>query len=287
MISLITYELKNRQTSFLFVLAGALWLFGVCGIMKFSPDSIVATARLINQYHWLRTLLGITEPIESVTYELLVSFALVPLIIVFFYKTITGTANTLRREDNLGTIIYFLSIPVSRTTFFFIKVVISFIILVIELAVLGILVWNLSFHNAPDHEFFYTVITENVTHILTSLICGSFLAFCIGIFYGGVSRRKHAGYFTRNLLFFATLLAFLPNILYTCALVLTEKGYDISIFSPFIQKMAELRNYNPLYWSNATVSTTFILTSDMIRNYAATGILLTIPGYICYRQKKL
>lgn len=83
MIPLFLYECRNRRKELLFLLFGTVWLMAGYFFMRIFPETVITAAQLLNRYSWLKTLLGVTETIDSVTYENIMVITMIPLTIAF------------------------------------------------------------------------------------------------------------------------------------------------------------------------------------------------------------
>lgn len=285
MISLFLYECRNRVKELLFLLFGVAWLMAGYFFVQIFPKAVLTIVELLNRYNWLKSLFGITENIESVTYENIMVITMIPLTIAICFHAMTRTANSILKEERMGGMLYFLTTAVPRTLVLFIKLIVGILILSLELLVFGILFWKLSLHGVPDHEFLQLMFRENTIPRLHALVCLAILSLSAGFLYGCISRKKTSGPFVRNLLIWGILLAFLPNILQCCVIILAEKNYDAGVLASLLQKLVDLRKYNPVYWSNPSAAP---LIKDLISLPAciACGITMVVAGGAIYQKKE-
>lgn len=286
MIPLFLYECRNRAKELLFLLFGVAWLMAGYFFMQIFPEAVITIAGVLNRYSWLKALFGITENIESVTYENIMVITMIPLTIGICFHAMTRMANSILKEEQIGGMLYFLSTGVPRTLVPFIKLIVGILILSLELLVFGILFWKLSFHGVPDHEFLQLMVRENTTPRLHALVCLAILSLSAGFLYGCISRKKTSGPFVRILLIWGILLAFLPNILQCCVTILAEKNYDAGMLASPLQTLMDLRKYNPVYWSNPSAAP---LAKELINLPVCItcGITMVVAGGVIYQKKEL
>ena len=286
MLSFFLYECRNRKKELLFLLFGAAWLTAGYFFMRIFPETVISTAQFLNRYNWLKTLFGITETIESVTYETIMVVAMIPLTLTVCYHAMTRMADSILREEQTGGMLYFRSSGISGTFVLFIKLTVSLLILSLELLVFGFLFWKISFQGVPDHKFLQMMVRENTIPRLHALICLALLSLSSGFLYGCISRKKKSGSFVCTLLIWGILFAFLPNILQCCITILAEKNYDAGMLASPLQVLENLRRYNPIYWSNPSAAP---LVKDVfsLPACAAFGIIMILSGGAIYRKKEL
>lgn len=286
-MKILFYEFKMRTKSWWFLFYGTLLMITTYIIFRLLPSAAVSVAQFVNHYKWLRTLLGLTKELESITYENIMIAFFTPFTIIMLYINMIETADSILREKQLGTILYYVSQSVTRFQLLLSKLATSLVLFLLQITIWGLLLWRFSLTGIAHVEFFYNIITEEILSVLTFQLFIGLLSILTGFLYGCFSKRKHSSYFAGNLFSIFILFSILPNILGCCGIWLKNQQIDTSHLSSVIEITRRLRSLNPLYQCCPSIVIQQKLPIDTILICVAIGIFTFLVGCIVYCKRDL
>lgn len=285
-VNMILYEIKARRKDFRFIIAEALVFLTVSIVMWRVPAFPVKLAEIINKSEIAVGFFGIEGRIEGVKYEDIM-FSLLLLFLPFFlFRNITHMAKAIQREAHLGTGIYFFSQSISKIRLLLYKLIVGAVELLIEVVVIGVIVWRFSLIGAAHVEVLNLIITERVQSAVMAMGFVGMIALTVGFAYGCISNVQRSGAFSVNLMITGYFIAIIPNI-FNCALGnMGIENMNIVWLEKLISFFSKIRWYDILYWSNPFVAKDGV-ELQYILGYGFTGVFLMMTGAIIFNRKDI
>ena len=179
---------------------------------------------------------------------------------------------SISKEDNAGTILYFISHGVSRTKYIIINLSVSIVGLAIQSAIWGILVLRYALNGVTHIDFFVETISEEVIHIMITFFLMNVLSVATGFFIGClmIPPKKEAYHISTCFFFLMTFWAVFPNLINA---VLTQINPNIHLIKihtvDYILNL--MQKINPLY-----ICQPFISCKELSVSLTTTIILLSV-----------
>lgn len=285
-VNMILYEIKAGRKDLLFIIAEVLVFLAVGIVMWQFPAFPVKLAEAINKSKIVMGFLGIEDRIEAVTYADIMFSLLLVFLPVFLYRNITHMAKAIQREAHLGTGVYFFSQSVSKIRLLFCKLLVGVAELLIEVVMIGVIVWRFSLIGAAHVDVLNLIITERVQSVVIAMGFVGMAALAAGFAYGCISNIQRSGTFSVNLLITGYFIAIIPNIFKGALGNIGLENMNIEWLEKFISLFSKIRWYDIFYWSNPFVSKDGV-ELQYILSYAFVGVFLLITGAVIYNRKDI
>lgn len=279
------YEFKQRKRSLFLIFVEIMLFLFVYAVARFLPQTVISVAKWINSSDVVRELAGIDEKIEAVTYMQIMFSAFLILFPVIIYRNMTDMIFSIRREEVMGTIRFFLSQSVSRTKLLVSKLVVSVLMAALEMSVLGIFLWRFSL-TGVNHEVLTEIVSKNVRGAVLMSVSAVIIAVFIGFFYGCLTNRRNGKSFVCNLLFTGYIMAMVPNVINVCRYVLEKQNVQLLMMDKMAEFFEKLRSFNMLHLSNPFVSGAEPC-AEAVCVYGTIGIVLLMAGGVVYGRKEI
>lgn len=280
---MILYEIKAEKRNICFVLAEAVILF-MAGIIAWGfPMVAVKIVEAVNKSDLVMALFGIEEKIEQFTYENIMFTLFLMISPIVLFRNITGIARSIEREKQLGTDIWFFSQGVSRLKLLFSKLFVRIVEFIIEIALLGIIIWRFSLIGV-NHDLLNSMITERVFRAVLIMGLAGIFAIAAGFAYGCISSERWERSFALNLLAAGYFVAIIPNIFQGVIAVLKLDNVSYDWFDRIIGFFSEVRRYDILYWSNPFMSANGVGVLYILLYVSAAIVMLAVGGLVYNRK---
>ncbi|MGN0327451.1 MAG: hypothetical protein ACI4D4_00585 [Lachnospira sp.] len=268
MITLLSYELKKEKKTILSLSAAIIFSFAfMYCVMTLAPGLVIKIIMFINKTPWLLSFIGAKDYIKSMTFHQGALVVMTVVNILFMYKLLMYAVNSFMNDRRTGMILYFYSLSVSKTTYWFSKVISTFIYYITGILLLGLCVTLMSLSGIPVQILRDITLTAVFTRMLSVASTG-FMMLSVGILLSTILSRTISS-FIQSIYIIMLFLCVLPNILKTLPGI-----YNIACF---------IRNLVPIYWCNPwnVYSKTTCITSVLI------GLICLLIGGIIFKKKSV
>ncbi len=277
MITLLSYELKKQMKTILFTSISIIAAFAAMyEIMKLLPDFVINTIMLINKTPYLLSFLGKSDYIEAITFYQGALVVMTPVNVFLLYKLLTYAVNSFMGDRQSGMLLYFYSLSVSKTKYWFSKVISAFIYYIACILILSLCTTLMSLSGIPV-KILRDITLKNVfTHMLSTASTG-FMLLSIGTLIYTLFAQK-ATAFIRGTYIAMLLICVLPNFIKP---LLSNSMLSGSILSGIYNIACSIRNLIPVYWCSPynTFNRTTCITAVVI------GLLSLSVSLIIFRRK--
>lgn len=272
MITLLSYELKKQMKTILFTSISIIAAFAAMyEIMKLLPDFVINTIMLINKTPYLLSFLGKSDYIEAITFYQGALVVMTPVNVFLLYKLLTYAVNSFMGDRQSGMLLYFYSLSVSKTKYWFSKVISAFVYYIACILILSLCTTLMSLSGIPV-KILRDITLENVfTHMLSTASTG-FMLLSIGTLIYTLFAQK-ATAFIRGTYIAMLLICVLPNFI--------KPLLSNSMLSGIYNIACSIRNLIPVYWCSPynTFNRTTCITAVVI------GLLSLSFSLIIFRRK--
>lgn len=271
MITLLSYELKKQMKTILFTSISIIAAFAAMyEIMKLLPGFVINAIMLINKTPYLLSFLGKSDYIESITFYQGAMVIMTPVNVFLSYKLLTYAVHSFMGDRQSGMLLYFYSLSVSKTKYWFSKVISAFVYYIACILILSLCTTLMSLSGIPV-KILRDITLENVfTRILSTASTG-FMLLSMGILIYTLFAQKAAA-FIRGTYMVMLLICVLPNFI---------RSLPSSILSGIYNPVCSIRNLVPVYWCSPY--NTFNRTACIIA--VVIGLLSLFVSLIIFRRK--
>lgn len=286
-MTMIWYEFKNRISFIWITVLGAISFLAVYFVMQKIPQLVTNTAQIINRSPIALEVAGLDEPISSITYLNIMITFMIFFSVFTMYNTMKDMANSIIRERQLGTALFFFSHNITKSRLLTAKLIMSILILIIEYAVWGVIFWRISLHGLGHVPVYNEVITEHVVNMLLMILVINILCLAIGFFYGCTTKHFSSDNFSFQTVSMGCFFTILPNFIRACICVLDDKNIATDAWKTVYNITSKIRDFIPIYWCNPiNVFENQISKPAIIIASLLISVMLIVSGIIVYSNRE-